>query len=342
MTEPAQQNTSLTESQIERENILNNPFALQKVEEVLSLGGVKYKGESIFTKTDVATLFGIDERTVERYLSTHNDELTKNGYQLLQGNSLKTLKEVFGTDMNVGTKTTVLGIFSFRAVLNLAMLLTESEIAKLIRSKVLDIVIDVLTQRSGGHTRYINQRDEDFLPAAFQEENYRKEFTDAVDRYVGINHAFKYGYCTNAIYRSIFHEDAKEYRKILSLSQKEQVRDTMYAEVLTQIASYEAGLAYELKQAFEKKGNVQLTKQEFDDVVARFEQHPSHKPHLVEVRTKMASRDKCFRDALHDKLQKYIQSVPKGDFERFLGEKSKELAERIEETKEVYERLRDR
>ena len=31
----------------------------------------------------------------------------------------------------------------------------------------------------GGGTKYMNQRDEDFLIAAFQEENYRKEFTDA-------------------------------------------------------------------------------------------------------------------------------------------------------------------
>ena len=56
----------------------------------------------------------------------------------------------------------------------------------------------------------------------------------------------------------------------------------------------------------------------------------------------MESRDKCFRDALHHKLEHYIQSVPKADFERFLGEKSKELEERILETREVFERLKDK
>ena len=32
-----------------------------------------------------------------------------------------------------------------------------------------------LTEQDGGSTKYINQRDEDFILAYFQEENYRKE-----------------------------------------------------------------------------------------------------------------------------------------------------------------------
>ena len=334
-------NTDLTESNIERQNILNNPFALARLEQSLVLGGAQYKGETIFTKADVAQLLDIDERTIERYLSSHKDELSKNGYQLLQGNALKELKEFSGTDIDVGTKTTILGIFSFRAVLNIAMLLTESEKAKIIRSRILDIVINVLSERAGGKTKYINQRDENYLPAAFQEENHRKEFTDAIDQFVGLP-KWKYGYCTNAIYRSIFHEDAEEYRKILGMAQKEQVRDTMYSEVLTLIASYEAGLAYEIEEAYKVKGNEKLDKDEFNAVVEKFESHPSQKPLLNDARTKMASRDKCFRDALHHKLEHYIQSVPEADFERFLGEKSKELEERILETREVFERLKDK
>lgn len=341
MSDTEKPHTNLTESTIERQNILNNPFAIQKLEENLLLGGVKYQGDTIFTKSDVAQLLEIDERTIERYLSSHKDELSRNGYRLLQGQPLKNLKTSLGSDMNVGPLVNTLSIFTFRTVLNLAMLLTESEKAKMIRSRMLDIVIDVLTERAGGKTQYINQRDENYLPAAFQEENHRKEFTDAIDLYIDMPN-WKYGYCTNAIYRSIFHEDAEEYCKILALSQKDQVRDTMYAEVLTLLASYEAGLAYEIKQAYKAKNNGKLNKAEFDAVVTKFESHPSQKPLLNDARTKMASRDKCFRDALHHKLTHYIQSVPEADFERFLGEKSKELEARILETKEVFQRLKDK
>ncbi|MGC2601533.1 MAG: DNA-binding protein, partial [Rhodomicrobium sp.] len=60
------------------------------------------------------------------------------------------------------------------------------------------------------------------------------------------------------------------------------------------------------------------------------------------ARAKMASRDFALRDAYHDKLKEYITSVPREDFERFLGAQSKELADRLEEAKDVLKRLKDR
>ena len=51
---------------------------------------------------------------------------------------------------------------------------------------------------------------------------------------------------------------------------------------------------------------------------------------------------KTFRDVLHQQLEEYIGAVPAEDFERFLGEKSKELAERLEEAKDVFKRLKER
>jgi len=41
------------------------------------------------------------------------------------------------------------------------MLIGESERARLLRQMILDIVIDTINQRTGGGTKYINQRDED-------------------------------------------------------------------------------------------------------------------------------------------------------------------------------------
>ena len=78
---------------------------------------------------------------------------------------MKTLKssiiKTFGNEMNFVTKTTVLGVFSFRAFLNLAMLMRESSKAALLRKAILDIAIDTINIRTGGATKYINQRDED-------------------------------------------------------------------------------------------------------------------------------------------------------------------------------------
>ena len=56
----------------------------------------------------------------------------------------------------------------------------------------------------------------------------------------------------------------------------------------------------------------------------------------------MASRDLCFRDALHHQLEGYITPLDTADFERFIGAKSKELAKRLEEAKDVMRRLKER
>ena len=333
----------LTESLHERQNILNNRYVLEQAEQHLELGGTLYDGDIVFTKQQVMAMFEISDATIERYLSSYTEELKNNGYNTLRGTKLKEFKSLaFGTLINEGTKTTVLGVFTFRAVLNLGMLLTESESARLLRSRVLDIVLDVMVERSGGHTKFINQRDDNYLLAAFQEDNYRQLFTDALDDYVEGN-KWKYGNFTNLIYKSIFKENAAEYIKILKLAVKDKIRETMYSEVLTLISSFEAGIAHEFEVASNNKG-AKLTQIEAKALIQKFEQHPLYKPFIIEARTKMASRDLCFRDALHEKLEAYIKAVPEADFERFLGEKSKSLEEQLSdpETLAVFKRLKDR
>lgn len=175
----------LTTSSVSRQNILNNHYALEKIELHLALGGITWRDERVFTKAKVAQLLQVDIRTVERYLEQNREELTKNGYRILKGLEFKEFKEYL-SDIYVGDmlKTPSLGVFSFRAVLNLAMLMTESQIAKMIRGKILDIVLDVMAQKTGGHTKYINQREEEYLPASYKEYSYRQEFTNALDFYL--------------------------------------------------------------------------------------------------------------------------------------------------------------
>ena len=335
--------SDFTTAQLQRQNILNNRYALQAAEQHLQLGGVVFQGQTVFTKQQVMALFEVSDATVERYISNHGEELKANGYQLLKGKNLKEFKDLVDVSfINEGNKAPLLGVFSFRAVLNLAMLLTESERAKAVRSRLLDIVMDVLAERTGGHTKYINQRDEHYLMASLQDESYRKQFTDALDHFV-VEHQWKYVRFTNLIYQCIFRENATEYRKVLKLAAKENIRETMYSEVLTLIASFEAGIAHELELEF-KRLERKLSMQEVEALFGRFESHPLFKPLILDARTKMASRDLGFRDALHHKLEAYIQSVPEADFDRFLGKTSKSLEDRLSDpaTLAVFKRLKDR
>lgn len=335
----------LTVSQIERQNILNNPYALQEIQKATSIEGIKFEDKIVLLKEQVADFFEVTPRTIEMYLAKYEEELKQNGYEVLRGKRLQTFKESmlnqFGTEINFGTKVTVLGIFDFRSFLNLGMLIQEGERAKILRSIILDIVIDTINKKTGGGTKYINQRDEDFIISYYQGENYRKEFSDALNLYVNMGKA-KYPIYTNKIYQSIFKENAEEYRKILKLEASEKIRDTFYSEILDLVSSYEYGFSKKLKEAFEQKGNIKLSPYETDIIFKNFEKEPHWKPLVEKARNKMASRDFAFRDAFHEKLTNYITPLNQADFERFIGEKSKELLERLEESKEVLKRLKDR
>jgi len=336
----------LTNSAIDRQNILNNPYALAEIEKAAGIRGIPFEEKTVVLKEQVAAFFEVTLRTVENYLEQNAEELARNGYEVVTGNRLKSLKlsiqEVGDPETNFGitAKTVRLGVLDFRAFLNLAMLMTESERAGLLRKAILDIVIDTINRRTGGGTKYINQRDEDFIQSAFIEENYRKQFTDALKDCVDMGN-FKYALYTDKIYVSIFREKAQVYRRVLRLDKRANVRDTFYSEVLDLIAAYEAGFADVLVRESTSRGH-KLSSWEVDALFVAFEKPAHWKPLVEKARNKMASRDLAFRDALHLQLQEYVTPLQRDEFERFLGEKSKELAERLEEAKDVMKRLKER
>lgn len=329
----------LTSSNVERQNILNNKYAIERVQEYVGLPGMLFDGEYRFTKQMVAEFFEVDTSTIDRYLEKFSDELKHNGYILSRGKSLKDFKLQFGHLMDKATKTTQLGLFNFRSFLNLAMLLVESEKARLLRSKMLDIVIDTINQKTGGNTKYINQRDTDYLSSAINEPKYRKMFTSALNDYLDMGN-YKYAVYTDKIYQFIFKEKAKEYKEILKLKEKENIRETMYAEVLDLIASFEAGLAFEMEKKSKALGR-KLNSHEVDAIFNEFASHPAQLPHVEKARIKMASRDLHFRDAFHHQLEQYIQSISPEDFNRFIGDQSMDFDKQLEQAKDVFKRLKN-
>jgi hypothetical protein len=95
----------LTTSDIVRQNILNNPYALE-----------------------------VSTWTIENYLANHETELKKNGYEVLRGKSLRDIKKILESldvpEIDFGNikKTPPLGIFDFRAFSNIAKHLHASVI----------------------------------------------------------------------------------------------------------------------------------------------------------------------------------------------------------------------
>lgn len=355
--------TDLTTSPVDRQNILNNPEALESIQEFLGITGMLYDGQYRFTTAQLAEFFNVSDRTIKRYVENHLQELEHNGYCVLRGVKLKEFKVLFGhliyrdidndsqrdTNVPLSTEETnkqklnrlkALAVFNFRAFLNLAMILVDSERAKSIRSAILDVVLDLVNKKLGGSVKYINQRDDEYLLAIVKEPKYRKEFTSALSRYLNMGNV-KYKLYTDAIYQAIFKEKASEYKELLQLDEKDNARETMYAEVLKLIASFEIGIADEMKEEFDKLGRL-LEPTELDNLIHRFVTRRHWEPQLEDARMKMASRDYGFRDVVHKKLENYIDSISPDDYKKFLGDQSKSLKEQIDENIEIFKRLKDR
>lgn len=337
----------LTESKIDRENILNNPYAIKPIQEVLWLSFPLFEGEMRITTKQVADFFEVDTRTIERSIEQYKAELTKNGYEVFTWKRLAEAKLSFGTDIDVGTKTTVLGLFNFRAFLNIGMILTDSEKAKELRSVILDIVIDVMRQKTGWKTKYINQRDETFLQSYVDNINYRKEFTDALHKYVNAG-ASKYPLMTNKIYHAVFGEQSRAYKLLLKLNSHDKIKHTLYREVLDVISQYELWFAEYLSNKYHEQGE-KFSYNETERLFDQFIQQKVLIPTRERARSLMASRDKALRDVFHESLQPYIQSLSPEDSEQFLAdygnlveEKTNEALWIIDKNKDIFIRLRDR
>lgn len=330
----------LTISSIERQNVLNNSFAIKKLQDHLDIESMFFDGEYWLTKKMVADFYNIDTSTIDRYLSTNEDELKHNGYILCKGKTLKEFKLQFAHLINEASKTTQLGLFNFRAFLNIGMLLTESEKAKQLRSLILDFVIATINEKTGGGTKFINRRDINYLPAAITEENYRKILTSAIGKCVEGHKTYKYSLVTDYIYKAVFKENAKEYRRVLSLDSKDNVRHTLYAEVLLVISSFENGVGAAIQQRFKENGGTRLSMAEVERIVNELSENPIQKPYLNDARTKMSSRDFCFRDAYHGNIAEYLRAVTPEEYERFIGEKSIDFDNILAENKDVLKRLK--
>ena len=61
----------LTNSKVVRQNILNNKYAVQEIQNAVGLKGVLYEKEFRFTKKQIADFFEITERTVNNYLAKY-------------------------------------------------------------------------------------------------------------------------------------------------------------------------------------------------------------------------------------------------------------------------------
>ena len=328
----------LTTSEISRQNILNNPVALPRIREAVEIEPLEYKGVLYVTKQMAADFYEVDLRTITNCLNANEEELKRNGYRVIKGDELKEFKLKYVREINFPNKMPHLGLFDFRSFLNIGMLLTTSEKAKKLRSMMLDIVIAVINEKTGGGTKYINRRDRNYITSAISEENYHQKLTDAIRDYVDGHKTYKYSTIMDMIYKAVFCERAKEYKKLLELSEKDNLRRTLYAEVLVSVSAFENYVAETIIANAQKYGTV--TVEEVGQAIKELSAMPFVKPILEDARTKMSSRDFALRDVYHENIAAYLKAVSPEEYEKFIGSQSVDFDHLLDANKDVLDRLK--
>ncbi len=121
----------LLESQSLRASVAERTEVLDRVK-VLSL---LPDGLHVTTQM-VANYFEVGIKAIESLVHDNRDEVVSNGYTVLTGPQLTSFKEVSSLDGRVGRH---LALFTRRTVLNVAMLLRDSIVARQVRTYLLDV-----------------------------------------------------------------------------------------------------------------------------------------------------------------------------------------------------------
>ena len=136
------QSIALLEDKNLRTKNLDRIDVLEKVGTLLLLPSTEFA-----TAQQVATFFEVNLETIQKLIQRNKEELVNSGLISLKGQQLKELKETiekleFGAmDIkSIPKKVTILTVLPKRAILNIGMLLRDSEVAKRLREALLDVV----------------------------------------------------------------------------------------------------------------------------------------------------------------------------------------------------------
>ncbi|MER6748079.1 phage antirepressor KilAC domain-containing protein [Streptomyces fungicidicus] len=120
---------ALVESRSLRDRTIENVYVLDKIKVLATLP------DGLHVSTGMlAVYFEVPAKTIESVVEDNRAELEENGYRVLRGPELAPYKG----GGHIGLRAASMALFSRRAVLNVAMLLRDSEIAREVRTYLLD------------------------------------------------------------------------------------------------------------------------------------------------------------------------------------------------------------
>jgi len=114
---------------------------LARVNVLDKVGSLTVLPDDVHATTEaVASFYNVPESTIKSAVKEHRAELESNGYRVVRGAELRELaREMGNQSRELGPNTRSLALFTRRAVLNVGMLLRDSEVAKQVRAYLLEV-----------------------------------------------------------------------------------------------------------------------------------------------------------------------------------------------------------
>ncbi|MEM4994951.1 hypothetical protein WKH56_20515 [Priestia sp. SB1] len=176
-----------------------------------------------------ANYYEVPLETVRSMVKRHRDEF--NDYEeirMLKGKALKEFKALVQNAPDIKTAPS-LQLLNRRGLLRLGMLLADSEVAKSVRSYLLNVEeVSDKEQKLWAVEREISKRE-------------RRQLTDAIkDFYQGLlKKGFEYSTFTNLVYKTIFDMSAKQMKELYELEKNDLLRDYLTTEDLRKVVKAE-------------------------------------------------------------------------------------------------------
>lgn len=126
---------ALTESRAMRAQTAARVDVLDKVKALAMLPDSVHA-----TAEGVASYYEVDAEAIKKLVQRHRDELTENGLRVLRGQDLRAFEMDNSSLSKEGSHNRrALSVFTRRAILNVGQLLTESDVARRVRTYLLEV-----------------------------------------------------------------------------------------------------------------------------------------------------------------------------------------------------------
>ncbi len=227
-----------------RDKYISKTEVLERVKDLILL---PYKETA--TTEMVAEYYGVDLETIKKITQRHYEEFTDDGYKVLMGVQLRDMKSL----CQIKSRARSIAIFPRRAILRVGMLLRDSEVAKQIRTYLLNLeeISSTEQKREARKSLWTSEEEMTILNAVLTSVNNGGTLNEGL---------IKASKMINKKYSTVAGRWHYKVRNFADKDVLEKIRNNIgrsnKKEVITQPDYQSMELAYQIDQVYRENGKL--------------------------------------------------------------------------------------